>query len=539
MKLHRTLLATAAALTLASCGMLGGDPVSDGIAAFEARDYRTARVALATAVDDAETRTPEVIDRYARTLLELEDGEAAERIIQMLRDSGGAPDDIEALAAHAALLRGEFDLALERAAAGPAGPLAEWVSIQALGELGQNDEAIARADAAIESFPDNARLLAMRGAMAIAMRQPTAAKDYSLRALAADPVDHDALMLAGQLRVMRGDWEEALTFYETAREEHPASLAALFALAATEADLGNSEEADQHLETILTFAPGHPLALLLDAKLAFAEGDLNEAQEILQQAEGEIGKIPQGRLLMGELAYLRGFPAQAIAHLERFLQSQPGHMHASTVLGRALLEEGSAREAWQVVAQLADSATATPQLLALAAELAPRVGAEDRFSNRVATTRPDDFGDRAQAASNALQMGNHEEAERIYAALLADGGTSDAVILNNAAHAALRAGDKAEALRRARAAHDLAPRDPRIADTLGWTLLENGQAGAALTHLSRAVEGQPGNLQIRWHYANALIANGRNAEARRVITELREFASGDQREAMDALLARI
>ena len=53
------------------------------------------------------------------------------------------------------------------------------------------------------------------------------------------------------------------------------------------------------------------------------------------------------------------------------------------------------------------------------------------------------------------------------------------------------------------------------------------------------MEGQPGNLQIRWHYANALIANGRNAEARRIIQDMREFASADQREAMDALLARI
>ena len=39
--------------------------------------------------------------------------------------------------------------------------------------------------------------------------------------------------------------------------------------------------------------------------------------------------------------------------------------------------------------------------------------------------------------------------------------------------------------------------------------------------------------------ANALIANGRNAEARRIIQDMREFASADQREAMDALLARI
>ena len=539
MKLPRALLAALAALAVASCGATGGDPLSDGIAAYEARDYNAARVALANAIGDEQTRTPEAFDYYARTLLALEDGDGAERAIAALRKSGDAPADIEALAAYAALLRGDYAATLERADTGDPFPLGEWAAIRALGELEREDEAYTRADVALESFPENARLLALRGAMALARRQATAAKDFAARALEADPVDHDALMLAGQLRVMRGNLEEARDLYAEAREQHPASVAAVFALAATEADLGNADAAGALLDDILATAPGHPLALLLQAKLAFESGDLDEAQAALQRAEGEVGKFPQGRLLMGEVAYLRGFPAQARAHLERFLQVQPGHLHASTVLARTYLDEGEAERAWELVAPLADSATATPQLLALAADLAPRVGEDDRFSARIAAERPEGFASRAQDAQDALLGGDARRAERLYAALLADGGESDAVILNNSAHSALRTGNAPEALRRARMAHELAPRDPRVADTLGWALLENGQAGPALTHLTRAVEGQPGNLQIRWHYANALIANGRNGEARRVIQDLREFAGAEQREAMDRLLARI
>lgn len=538
MKTSHIILAPLLALACTACGMLGGDPASDGRAAFEQRDYHVARIALATAIDDAETRSPELLEMYARTLLALEDGEGAERAVTMLRESGSAPADIEGLAAHAALLRGDYDTALSRAEIASS-PLAEWVAINALGELDRSAEAIARADAAVDAFPEDARLLALRGTIALSQRYTAEAKDYAARALEADPENHDAMMLAGQLRVMRGDYEGAREIYAETATQNPASIAAMFALAATEADLGNTDAAKEQLDRVLSIAPGHPLALLLDAKLAFVEGDLNEAQAILQSAEGDIGRIPQGRLLMGEVAYLRGFPSQAIVHLERFLQFQPGHIHGSTVLARAHMDQGDTAEAWALVAPLADSATATPQLLALASALAGEVGEQDRFAGRIARVRSADFVQRAEAAQAALNNGEAEEAERLYSALLADGGQSDAVILNNAAHAALRSGNKPEALRRARLAHELASRDPRVADTLGWTLLENGQSAAALTHLTRAVEGQPGNLQIRWHYANALIANGRSAEARRIIGDLREFAGAEQRAAMDRLLARI
>ncbi|KLI64563.1 tetratricopeptide repeat protein [Aurantiacibacter marinus] len=538
MKLHKSALAVLLALSCTACGIFGSDPFETGRDAYAQRDYHTARVALATAMN-AENADPEAAELYARTLLALGDGESAERILDTLRSRTSPPADLASLSAQAALLRGDFELALERAGAAHGQPLGEWVAIRALGELDRGEEAMIRSNAAIEAYPDHAPLLAMRGAMAVAMRQVSEAKEYSARALAADADDLDALMLAGQLRVMRADYAAAHEFYTKAHGEHPADLGALFALAAVEADMGEYEQAETHLASLLSAAPGHPMGLLLSARLAFVEGDLDEAHTIVQQSESNIGRIPQGRLLMGEIAYLRGFPAQAIVHLEAFLAVLPGHAHGSTVLARAYSEQGEEQRAWDLIAPLADSAVATPQMLALASDLAGRVGEPDRFAARLAAILPDGFAEEYRAAQNALDRGDGAEAERRFAALIAEGGDRDAVILNNGAHAALAAGNPQEALRRARAAHELAPRDPRVRDTLGWVLLENGEAGPALNHLTAAVEGQPGNLQIRWHYANALIANGRSADARRIIGELRQFAGTEQRAAMDRLLARI
>ena len=538
MNIRAPILAALSALALASCGFADGDPMQTARDAYAERDYRTARVALASVVS-GEAVTPEALDLYARTLLELEDGESAQRVLANLAETANPPADIGALFAHASLLQQDFEQALAQADAASDHPLAQWVAVQSLGRLSRDEEAYARADSAIEQFPDDARLLALRGAIALTQRRSSEAKEYAERALEADPENFDALMLAGQLRVMHGDYAEAREFYSTATSEHPANINGIFAIAAIEADLGEYDTARDHLDRLLEVAPEHPMALLLKARIAFNEGDLNEANTIVQQAEAQIGQLPQGRLLLGEIAYLRGFPAQAISHLENFLRSWPGHIHASTILARALDEEGDPQAAWAIAAPLADSATATPQLLSLASDLAGRLGEEDRFAARISASRPQDYGDNARAAQRALTGGEAEEAERLFAALIENGARNDPVILNNAAHAALGVGNASEALRRARLAYELAPQDPRVMDTLGWMMLENGQASPALTHLTRAVEAQPGNLQIRWHYANALIANGRNAEARRIVSELREFAQGEQREAMDALLARL
>ncbi|WP_271079330.1 tetratricopeptide repeat protein [Aurantiacibacter sp. MUD61] len=540
MKIRPFLLASALAVSVAACGVLdNADPLETGLAAFGERDYQTARVSLANAMN-AEGADPRAAEYYARTLLELGDGESAERIIAMLRDRSDPPADLDGLWAHAALLQNDYDAALERAEAAGDTPLAQWVAIQSLGQSDRFDEALALADSAIEAHPEDARLLALRGAMAISQRQPAFAKEMADRALAADDENLESLLLAGQLRLLRSDFAAAQEYYERAASEHPSSMRARFAIAAVEADLGDYDAADAHLQTILDTSPNHPLALLLQARLAFAQGELDDANDIIQSAEAEIGAIPQGRLLMGEIAYLRGFPSLAIAHLQDFLGQMPGHQHGSTLLASALAEEGDVDEAWDIAAPLADSATASPQLLALASSLAQERGVEDRFAARLAPNDlPDDFANRASAAQAALNDGDDAEADRLYSSLITDGGDRIAVIMNNGALAALGAGRNAEALQRARAAHALAPRDPRVRDTLGWVLLENGQASAGLEHLSAAIDGAPGNLQIRWHYANALVANGRNAEARGIIRGIREYATAEQRAAMDALLERI
>ena len=116
----------------------------------------------------------------------------------------------------------------------------------------------------------------------------------------------------------------------------------------------------------------------------------------------------------------------------------------------------------------------------------------------------------------------------------------NALILNNSAIAELNAGNSAQALQLARQAAALTPEDPQVMDTMGWVLLQaGGDKAEALAWLTRAVETMPGNLEIRWHYAAGLAANGRNADARNIIGGVREFANAEQRARIDELLASL
>ena len=70
-------------------------------------------------------------------------------------------------------------------------------------------------------------------------------------------------------------------------------------------------------------------------------------------------------------------------------------------------------------------------------------------------------------------------------------------------------------------AYALAPRSPAIADTLGWLLVERGDTKRGVEILAKAASAAPNALEIRLHYAKALLKSGDKAGAR---TELEAVA---------------
>ena len=75
----------------------------------------------------------------------------------------------------------------------------------------------------------------------------------------------------------------------------------------------------------------------------------------------------------------------------------------------------------------------------------------------------------------------------------------------------------------AQAAHDAAPQDPQIADTLGWVLYKQGAIPRAAQLLGEAAEKLPTNAEVLYHLGMAQAKLGRNDEARASLTKSLEL----------------
>lgn len=72
----------------------------------------------------------------------------------------------------------------------------------------------------------------------------------------------------------------------------------------------------------------------------------------------------------------------------------------------------------------------------------------------------------------------------------------------------------------AQRAHQLAPDNPLITDTLGWMLVEGGRIEQGLTLLRKAQTQQPEHPQINYHLAVALVRSGARNDARGILKGL-------------------
>ncbi len=533
-------------LATAGCGMLDDDPAAQAQEALAQGDIAAARIhyaaILAENPGDHAARA-----RFADTLIELGDGIGAQAAIDQLPEQARAAPANRLRSAHAQLIENRPDAALElldtvRLKDGHAqAAYADWLRIGAHLAAGRTTRASELADAAIATHKNDARLLALTGEIALQARKVERAKQLAARALKADAGEITAQLLAGKIALAKGDHEAAARHYSAAVAANRSIPGPYLSLAAVQADMGRLDDAQATLDQVNEIASGHPMAMFLGAKLAFVRGDLDRAHRIMQDAENDLRKVPAAQLLQGEIAHLRGSHEQAIAFLRPFLRDNPGHVQGATVMAQAMIAAGDADAAYDTIVGPASRAVASPQTLALASRLAGMTGRKDSFADRLdGTAPPADLSARLAKANAAISRRDWKAARTIYAGLRKDGAATNALVLNNGALAALNTGNRAEALQLARQAAALTPDDPHVLDTLGWTLLQtSGDKAEALRLLSRAKATLPGNLEIRWHYAAALAANGRKDEARTIIREVRAFANADQRAHIDRLLKRL
>lgn len=121
--------------------------------------------------------------------------------------------------------------------------------------------------------------------------------------------------------------------------------------------------------------------------------------------------------------------------------------------------------------------------------------------------------------------------------------SNSAVAKNNVAWLyAEHGGNIAVALRLAQEARSALPKDPHVADTLGWLLVRMGSAESAIPYLKECVAAIPANASYHYHLGTAYSKAGQKEQAKhelRTALRLQESFEGsdDARKALDAINA--
>ncbi|MDQ2820680.1 MAG: PEP-CTERM system TPR-repeat protein PrsT [Pseudomonadota bacterium] len=320
------------------------------------------------------------------------------------------------------------------------------------------------------------------------------------------PDNPDLLDLLGKSQLSTGDMRGALATYSTLAAALPRSAQVQMQIAALQILLKNPAAAEDTLKTAIAIQPDFPAAQLALAELYARKGwtdiALIEAQRIQRKhPDASAGYQLEADILMGQ-----NKPLLALPLFEKALAITP-----------------------------------TAELVIKTANAQRNAGRRDDAARRVDTwlaKNSDNVRVRRFKADTLMTDGQPKLAALQIEATLAQDPSNPAA-LNNLALAYQMAKDP-RAQKTAEDASRLAPGNPMILDTLGWILVDSGDAAQGVVALKKASVIAPAARDIRYHLAAGLKKTGDIEGARKELDTLikgdMKFAQADDARALLASL---
>lgn len=388
------------------------------------------------------------------------------------------------------------------------------------------------------------------------------------RVLEIEPVNSQALVALGALASANGQTEEAVKFWESARQNNPDAGKPRAALARYYRESGQLPKAKQLIEEAYKISPYEPPIQYEYAQIQLIDGNADEASEVVSRLVNRFPDSPRVIELEIALSRLYGDEASLVTALNKILKIAPDAVRPHRMLVASLLREENPEEARKTADRLLAHENRIGAAQELHGDISYSVGELERaldeyrksFDASPSTQlvlkldklerslkqpsdrmeqwlkdNPDDRAVRFQHAANKHAGGDVSEAKATFEQMLAT-SPDNPVVLNNLAWIYHELKDE-RAISYAEKANSLNPNSAEIMDTYAWILLSNGKVEQALKLLNRAIELSPGNADIRYHYASALAEVGQKElaieELSSVLGEkMKEFASMADAEAL-------
>lgn len=360
--------------------------------------------------------------------------------------------------------------------------------------------------------------------------------------------DYQVLFEYGQLEQRAGRPVEAIRYLTKAgdvQRDDPNPTLALIDL------YQGQRQGDQALAAAKDLASKFATNLKVQLALArsyLANGDLANARQTLTAATRLANFDTRSQIVIARLQMAAANPDGAAYSVYKALQDNPNDVAALTMAVQVEARRGDAAKADAALKTLAAKHPNAVETIRAGADLAMSRGQyataiagyrkllsrEENSANAMALVdahmvageagkaaafletwsknHPGDQRAQKALAETQYRAGQLAAARQTYQRVIA-ANPEDASVLNNYANLLQETKDPA-AQEIAERAVKLSPTDPAYADTLGWILVSKGQTEAGLRYLREARLRSPGNGEIHFHLAYALVKIGRKDEAR-------------------------
>jgi predicted Zn-dependent protease len=379
-------------------------------------------------------------------------------------------------------------------------------------------------------------------------------------------------MLRAQVALNNGRDGEAVSILGIAARLAPRDPTPLVALARYQIGQKKFADAQKNLEEALRISPDDGDALALEGDILFATGATPQAMEkyralrakyptspdvqiawakILNRANDQVGSesaatkavelapgIPQYRSALIALQVAHGKSVDALLTAHAYSALHPGPIADLLVSGTLLLLNRNTEA--EALLEKSFAKNPEPNLAFGLSQIEIKNGNGRRAAEVLALAvqkNPDDFMLRRQYAVVLMETGDKASARREFERLVKE-RPEDTIVLTRLVRL-IQKEDPDRAMSLVSLAARIAPVSAEIVDSAGWMKFERRDVAGALPLLQRAHRLQASNPEIAYHYAVALEASGRRADAKSLLkTVLASTPKFDDAKNAQELVAR-
>lgn len=364
---------------------------------------------------------------------------------------------------------------------------------------------------------DNARLWLARAALAQNAGQYPEALALAHKARALDPDHPGAIELEGELLATIGKTDAARRLLKAGSRKFPGERDLRLSYLRVLLEVGRGDDARAELIDMLTrWTDDGDLAFSL-AMVEWETGNTTHAKQLFSELAESGYREDEAWIYAGRVAFAEGNYQEAAGYFQNV--RGPQFLGAQVQVAYAWQKLGRFDDARNLITSLRkQSPEASAQLYIAESELLARANDPQgalSLLNRALAFMPEDDDLRYARAMAAERVGELDVVEADLRALLAE-HPENATILNALGYTlADRTARHDEAKMLIEQALAIAPDDAAIIDSMGWVLFRLGRAAEALPWLRRAYTLSP-DPEIAAHLGEVLWTLGKKREARRI-----------------------